>query len=73
MIGLRKLTPKGEFMKATKENVQEYIMKKITEQWFKDNPELVKDIQNLSAEFVLFNFKYGTRLNAKDLLEHFNS
>jgi hypothetical protein len=50
------------------QKTMEYIMKKITDKWFEDNPDLVKDIQELSDKVVMFNVKWGTKLEAKDVI-----
>lgn len=47
----------------------ELIVKKITDKWLEDNPQLVSDIYQLASKICLFNLKWGTELDAKDLIE----
>lgn len=50
-----------------KEAIKELLLKKITQQWMNDNPALLQDIYDLSAEIVGFNAKWGTKLDTKGL------
>lgn len=64
-------TKKNTIKGVKDQNVKEFLLKKMTEQWMNDNPDLINDIHNLVSEFMLFNMKWGTRLNPTDFTEEF--
>jgi hypothetical protein len=46
---------------------KQWLMQKMMERWVADNPEMMEDIEKLTTEVVLFNTKWGTKLQAEDL------
>ena len=64
---------KEKYVDLDKDAVRRLLLRKITEQWMSDNPKLVEDIERLTSEFVMFNSKWGTKLNPVDLLNNNNN
>ena len=52
-----------------KENeIKQKIIQKMTDNMLEANPGMAEDISNLVSMIVLFNLKYGTKLEPKDIL-----
>ncbi len=45
-------------------------MKKIVDQWMKDNPDFGTDLEELALKLTMFNAKWGTRLQPPDFIKH---
>ncbi len=39
---------------------KQFLVQKYADWWMKENPDLVNDIEELSAKIVFFNAKWGT-------------
>lgn len=44
-----------------KKITKEFLMKKITDKWFAENKEMVKDLENLATELTLFSTMWGIK------------
>jgi len=52
-----------------KENeIKQKIIQKMTDNMLEANPGMAEDISKLVSMIVLFNLKYGTKLEPKDIL-----
>lgn len=49
-------------MKANKETLN-FLAQKYYEHWREDNKDFVADLEELTADFVLFNAKWGTNMS----------
>lgn len=50
------------------DKAKEKIMQLLMDSWIEENPTLLDDINELSTHVVSFNAKYGTNLEAKDII-----
>ena len=51
-----------------KDKAKAKIIQAMVNGWIKENPQLLEDMNKLAVEVVSFNVKWGTKIEAKDLL-----
>lgn len=51
------------FKIKTEEKALEFIANKMYKQWIEENPGLEEDILKLSSEIIMFNVKWGAKIN----------
>ena len=54
--------------KDSRDAAKAKILEKMTNQWLEDNPGLAEDIEELATKLAVFNTKWGTNLDIKDML-----
>lgn len=52
-----------------KDEVMAFILEKEMNKFTKENPDFLKDVEDLSARIVLFNMKWGTKISPKDIIQ----
>ncbi len=53
-----------------KEKVMQRIIQKMHDDFVKENPQFEKDVADLTVAVVMFNTKWGTNIEPKDLLDN---
>ncbi len=54
--------------KEKDEQVKEFLMQKMMQRWVDDNPDMMADIHELTSQVLFFNAKWGTKLQAEDVV-----
>lgn len=48
--------------------VKELLIRKMMERWLEEKPDMMKDIEELTSKVIFFNMKWGTNLQAEDVI-----